>query len=123
MLGIILIITFFMSETGITQIMIYSFFTIIFTICIMIKTEKFDISKLIKSFCLLVFPLLIFAFGFVSYKFINYRVYGVYDINMRTEGEIGKFIENLQDIESDSQNSTIWCSIDQIDKAYSVSQI
>lgn len=120
--GLSLFLSYFLTETGAVHLLVFSFFILLNIIFILykylIKKKKFNIKR---SIVLSILPLVIFLAGHISYCFVNYRAYGVYCENMRTTYEVGRFISNLQDIESENQNSTIWCTLDQIDKAISVS--
>ena len=120
--GLSLFLSYFLTETGTVHLLVFSFFILLNIIFILykylIKKKKFNIKR---SIVLSILPLVIFLAGHISYCFVNYRAYGVYCENMRTTYEVGRFISNLQDIESENQNSTIWCTLDQIDKAISVS--
>ena len=115
-LGIIFTIQFLLVEAGIIHLLILLFYIFIFFLYIFIKKKQ-----MIKKTYVLCIPIILFIISLNAYKFINYRTFGVFDINVRTEGEIGDFTEKVQSIESDTQNKLIWCSIDQLDKAYSVS--
>ena len=115
--GITLLIQFLIIETGIVHILVAGFLTISFLIFVVIKNRQ-----LLKKSMLVLIGFVVLVLGINTYKFINYRAFGVYEINMRTEGPIGDFIGKVQSIESRSQNKHIWCSVDQIKKAYEVSQ-
>ena len=115
--GLALLIQFLIMETGIVHILVAGFLAISFLIFIIIKNRQ-----LFKRSMIVLIGFLVLALGINTYKFINYRAFGVYEINMRTEGPIGEFIGKVQSIESKNQNKYIWCSIDQIKKAYEVSQ-
>ena len=126
--GLSFVFMFFLTETGIVFIAIHLGFLllfIIFSILDSIKIYAFGkriIKVIIYKLLIVSIPIIIGFIGIMCYKFVNYRVFGVYEINMRTEGEIAKFISNVQDIESDNTNTYIWCSADEIDKAYQASE-
>ena len=115
-LGIVFVVQFFLTETGILHILVFFAFISLFYLYIFIKHKK-----LIKKSLVLLTSVLIFVFSYYGYKYVNYRAYGVSDINMRTEGTIGDFIHNVQSVNSYSQDSYIWSSIDQLEKVYKVS--
>ena len=54
-------------------------------------------------------------------KFQNYRRFGVYELNVRTEGELAGFVERIYRIASPNQNTTIWTPYDSIERAFAVS--
>ena len=123
-LGLYFIYLYFLTETGIMYMAILLGLLAIFAIFVIydcFAKKSFDIKSLFGKILIIVLPLIISLAGIRAYKFINYRTYGVDVINMRTEDEIARFVSNVQDIESDNTNTLIWCSADQIDKAYSVS--
>ena len=109
--------SYLLTETGVLQLLILIFFTILFIFYIIIVSRE---NKKIKIlFCLL--PLVFSSLLLFTYKYLNYRTFNVFVYNIRTEGSIGEFIGTVQSIESDSQNKHIWCSFDQLDKAYEAS--
>lgn len=136
LLGIAFCFIYFLTETGIVFLLIHIALLFIFFVfkiidCfknykIYIPTRFVNIKYLIKKIIILllviIFPIAIGFIGITIYKFSNYRVFGVYEINMRTEGEVGRFISNVQDIESEKTDTVVWCSLDQIDKAYTASK-
>lgn len=115
-LGVVFVVQYFLTETGILHILIFLAFIALFYLYIFIKNKK-----LIKKSLVLFTSVLIFVFSYFGYKYVNFRAYGVSDINMRTEGTIGEFIHNVQSVKSYSQDSYIWSSTDQLEKVYKVS--
>lgn len=120
--GIVFSVNYFLSETGKIHVMVLVGLSILFFVYIIyeiiFKRDKF---VRFKQLFFVFLPLIVFFIVFIGYKFINYRVYGVFAVNFRTEDEVGKFISNVQDIESDKQDSHYWCTKDQLEKAYKVS--
>lgn len=132
LLGISFVFMYLLTETGIVFLAIHLGMLLLFFIfsifdCIKDATfkKKINIKNYIKLILLklsiIIVPIFIGFMGIVCYQFVNYRVYGVYVTNMRTEGEIARFVSNVQDIDTDNTNTYIWCSQDQIEKAYNVS--
>ena len=119
--GLSLIIIYFASETGVMNLLVSMFLFFVYFVYLFIKYKKINIKLTCKKIFISSIPLIIFAIGVFSYKYINYRTYGVFDINMRTTGEIGRFISNIQDIKSDDQTKKIWATVEQLNKAYQVS--
>lgn len=115
--GITFAMSYFLNETGVLHLLIVVFFTILFIFYILFFVNKNKKYKIL--FALL--PLIFSSTLLFAYKYVNYRTYGVFVDNMRTDGEVGKFIRNVQSIESDTQNRYVWCTFDQLDKAYKAS--
>lgn len=111
------VISYFLTETGILHFLIISFFTLLFLIYIIIVQRKNKQIKILFG----ILPLILSTLFLFSYKYLNYRTFGVFEYNMRTDGEVGNFVRNVQSIESDIQDKHLWCTIDQLDNAYNAS--
>lgn len=123
-LGLDFIYIYFLTETGIIHIAILLGLLLLFSLFAIYDcfvSKSFSCKTLSKKLIIIILPFLIALSGIRAYKFVNYRSYGVDVINMRTEGEVARLISNIQDIESDDADLYIWCSNDQIDKAYKAS--
>ncbi|PJG84403.1 hypothetical protein [Conservatibacter flavescens] len=80
-------------------------------------SKKIFFSKLI----LLIMPLLVYQVITVTYKSVNQHFFGVYAIETRNGGELGRFTKNIYKIKSDNRTSIHWAPADSIDKAFNVS--
>ena len=78
-------------------------------------------KKSVKFIFLCIIPILIFVGGTFAYSEINHEKFGVYDINTRTEGELGEFFHNLLLIEDSNKSDVIWVPYSTIEKAWGAS--
>ncbi len=77
-----------------------------------------SLTKYSKHICCLLIPFMILFVSSNIYKAINYHYFGVYEIQTRTEGELGEFCSNIYKIKSDDTTYRIWASKDAIQKAF-----
>ena len=120
-LGIIFTETFYIKEDGAWLLAILVATTLacfVFVICQKNFSKK---EKYIRSGALLL-PLIIFWGGTNFYKHINYKYFGVYEINARTCGEKGKWVESVYKIQSDNRTASVWAPADAIVKAFEASE-
>lgn len=94
-------------------------FFIVLNIIILIVKKKNNIKK--QVFMLFI-PIAIFILFTNSYKMMNKHFFGVYEINTRTEGELGRFVNNIYKIESENRDIHCWAPYDAIEKAFSSSK-
>lgn len=126
-LGFIFSFTYYLKEDGIwllpclilailvsSGIVIYRYFRY--------KNAKKVQKKIVPIIIILFLPLLIFGFNTNVYKMINYHYFNVYQINTRTEGALGDFVNNIYKIQSEQRNTDIWAPKDAIEKAFEVSE-
>lgn len=78
-----------------------------------------EFAKRIVTLCV---SLAVFLVCTNIYKAFNYQKYGIYEVNSRTEGELGRYVELVYDIKSDFRTASIWAPADAIDKTYEVSK-
>ena len=71
---------------------------------------------------ILFLPLIMWFSGTVAYKSINEHYFGVYIINNRTEGELGRFLKNVYHIKSAERTGKIWAPADAVMKAFDTSE-
>ena len=116
LLGFIFAFTYYIKEDGVWMlcVLIFSSFLSLF---LMLK-NKIDIREIKKNFICLIIPFLIFILGTNLYKAVNLKFFGVYEINTRTEGELGKFVNNVYKVESENRNSFCWAPYDAIEKVF-----
>lgn len=119
-LGGVFTLTFYVKEDGVWLLMCLAFASI----CSVAKNffnDGFLKEKFIHAIIIFI-PLIIFAAGTVSYKSINEKYFGVYLINDRTEGELGRFVKNVYKTKSEQRTSRIWAPTDVIEKFFETSQ-
>lgn len=125
LLGISFSFTFYIKEDG------------LWILCCLIALLAVDIFIMIRNWIKyknitrrrvaitivsMMIPLLLFVAVTENYKRINNRYFGVTDIQTRTDGELGEFVNNIYRIESPYRTANVWAPLDAIEKAYSVSE-
>lgn len=127
-LGIVFTFTYYIKEDGM-WLMACLLFTIVISIGMLIyriksKKEEIKIKKreLIKFAIILIVPLLIFELITFSYKSINKHYFGVFEIETKSGGNLGKFNNLIYKIKSPNRTSTVWAPYDAIEKAFDVSE-
>lgn len=82
---------------------------------------KFEIKKAFSWTLVCLIPFVVLFVWDNVYRGVNYAFFGVYEINTRTEGELGKFVENIYKIDSPNRSEIVWAPYDAIEKAFEVS--
>lgn len=124
-LGLFFPLGYYIKEDGIWLFAILVFFTILWYCCLFFmrfyKKQKIFTKKTIILCVLFVIPILSFFAITSLYKSVNKKYFGVYATNDRTNGELGKFVNNIYAIQSEGRSAFVWAPKDAIDKAFSVS--
>lgn len=120
LLGGVFTWTFYTKEDGIWLLMCL----VAALLCSLIKNffNDGDLKIKLTHALIILLPLAIFAAGTVFYKSVNQKYFGVYLINNRTEGELGRFVKNVYRTKSDERTSTIWAPTDVIIKFFDTSE-
>lgn len=116
-LGFFFALTYYVKEDGIWLLMCLASVT---TICFV--KIIFDGEQIFRRVAILMIPLMIFAGGTIAYKSVNKICFGVYLINNRTEGELGKFQQLIYKIKSDERTASIWTPTDALAQAFDASE-
>ena len=121
--GILFSFTYYIKEDGLWLLacLLLSLIVEIVIITIKFLKNKINKSKFIIIIVACILPIMIFSKITVAYKGINKKYFGVYEIETRNSGELGKFVSNVYKIESSNRNSVIWAPKDSIQQAFSVS--
>lgn len=82
---------------------------------------KFQIKKAIIWTAISLIPFTVLFVWDNVYRGVNYAFFGVYEINTRTEGELGKFVENIYKIDSPNRTQVVWAPYDAIQAAFEAS--
>ncbi len=109
--------TYYVKEDGIWLIPVLLMFAV-FWIISCIVTHK---DSLLRAFVIAVIPFVVFILVTVAYKGINYKYFGVFETNVRSSGESGKFVEYIYKIDSPDRTNEIWAPKDAIEQAFEVS--
>ncbi|WP_407378425.1 hypothetical protein [Methanobrevibacter sp.] len=123
-LGLLFTFNYYIKEDGIGILILFLagiLITLIFKLADYFKSNKFDVRTSGKMIVLCLIPILIFIGGTFAYSEINHEKFGVYDINTRTEGELGEFFHNLLLIEDDNKSDVLWVPYSTIEKAWNAS--
>ena len=120
-LGLFLTLTFYVKEDGVWILAVLIFVLIVCLIKNLLQ-KNFSIPYKFFHLCILILPLIIFWCGTNFYKDINYKYFGVREINTRTEGEVGKFVKSVYKIKSDERTGKIWAPADAVQKAFDASE-
>ena len=74
-----------------------------------------------KNILVLLIPLIIFTATDLSYRAVNYKYFGVFDVNTRLESEFGSFCAKVYSVESPNRNLHVWAPYDAIEKVFAAS--
>lgn len=85
------------------------------------RRRKLEVKKAFSWALICLIPFVVLFVWDNVYRGVNYAFFGVYEINTRTEGELGKFVENIYKIESPNRTEMVWAPYDTIQKAFEVS--
>ena len=125
--GIAFCFTYFLKEDGIwLKLSVAALLAV--CICVIIFrfiTTKKKSSAIIKKsaiwIVICIVPFVVFFLGDKLYRSFNQMAFGVYEINTRTEGELGKFVYNVYKIDSPNRNLEVWAPHDAIEAAFEAS--
>lgn len=120
-LGLFFTLSYYIKEDGIWILAVLVFVLLICLIKNLLQ-KNFSIPYKISHFIVLILPLVIFHGGTSFYKHVNYKYFGVYEINTRTGGEVGKFVKSVYKIESEERTGKIWSPADAVQKAFEASE-
>lgn len=120
-LGLIFAYTYYIKEDGL-WLMACLLFTTLVTVLFIIVKNKNARAKIISRTAMILIPFIIWLVATLGYKAINYKYYGVFDINTRTESEYGRFIEKVYKTESPNRSLLIWAPYDVIDAVFAASE-
>lgn len=122
-LGFCFAFTFYLKEDGIWLLACLIFATLIAAVYGITNPEyKGKIKKIVLKGLSLFIPLGVFLFVVVAYKAVNYKFFGVFEVNTRTDSEYGEFIEKVYSVESDERSLYVWAPTDAIKKVFDASQ-
>lgn len=115
--GLVFTLTYYVKEDG-----FWLLCCLVAVMFVCLAKIIIDGRKILERIALLLVPLIVFAGGTVAYKTVNKIFFGVYLINNRTEGELGKFQNLIYKIKSDERTGTIWAPTDALNQAFNASE-
>lgn len=123
MLSLAFPLTYYLKEDGIWILGCLLLAILLELIYLIIKAKKKNISikKCIILIILSIMPFIVFEIVTIAYKEVNYKFFGVREIETKSGGELGKFVSNVYKIESKDRTSVIWAPNDAIEKAFEAS--
>lgn len=127
LLGLTFTFTFYIKEDGIMTMPIFLipiFVVLIIKLFVEFKHKKFNLNNLVgltKIAVLCLIPVVIFSMGTITYKEVNNHYFGLYEINTRTDGELGEFYQNLLKIDDSNKTTNVWVPLSTLEKAWNAS--
>lgn len=121
-LGLGFSFTFYLKEDGIWLLACLIFATVTAVVYGVTNPDyKGKAKKIILKGISLFIPLFVFLLVTLAYKAVNYRFFGVFEVNTRTDSEYGEFIEKVYSVESDDRSLYVWTPTDAIQKVFDAS--
>lgn len=125
-LGLFLAFTCHIKEDGIWLLVCMMFAMLVYLVVIFVKwrnakSENYSFRKLVCMIIMTCIPLFIYFSYTNMLKTVNYRLFGVYETNIRTEGELAEFVNNIYKVESKSRTTKVWAPTDAIEKVFNTS--
>ena len=118
--GGVFTLTFYVKEDGAWLMMCLAA-----TVLLCFVRNIFSVDDLRTKFLragAIILPLIIFFAGTNFYKAVNEKFFGVYEINARTEGELGRFLKNVYRVESAERTGKIWAPAAALKKIFDASE-
>lgn len=125
--GISFAFTYFLKEDG---LWLKACMLVLLLVCLTIigyrlfkkrAKGRFEVKKAISWLIICLIPFGVLFLWDNVYRGVNYAFFGVYEINTRTEGELGEFVENIYKIDSPNRSEEVWAPYDAIEKAFEAS--
>lgn len=120
-LGLAFAYTYYIKEDGL-WLMACLLLVILITVLFIIVKDRSVRARMISRTAISLIPVIVWLAATLGYKAINYKFYGVFDINTRTESEYGRFIEKVYKTESVNRSLLVWAPYDAIDAVFGASE-
>lgn len=123
-LGIFFSFTYYIKEDGIWLMACLLFTFAVATIMALVKKKGTSIcvKSIIRMMGVIISPLIIFIVISLGYKSVNYKFFGVFEVNTRTGGAYGEFVENIYKISASGRSMSVWTPAEAISKAFEASE-
>ncbi len=122
LLGLFFTFTYYIKEDGLWLMACLLFAMLVGFVSILFNREaRGKVKKLILRGIELFIPLVFFIVLTLGYKAVNYKYFGVFEINTRTGSEYGKFMANVYKAESENRTRNIWTPADAIVDVFNAS--
>lgn len=122
-ISIVFVFTYYIKEDGIwilACLLFFCFLELLISIKSFLK-KRAGLKQLIVNLLIIILPIALFESGTFFYKQINYKYFGVKEIQTRTEGELGKFVSLVYKVKSDNRSYNVWAPTDALEKVVVVS--
>lgn len=119
--GLLISFTYYIKEDGLWLFACWLFAAIMCVIKLVVIRKNIDTKRLVAGAISIAIPFLCFFVITAGYKGLNYKAFGVYEVNTRASGESGKFLGNLYKISSPNRTAELWAPVDVVEKAFEVS--
>lgn len=122
LLGLVFSFTYHLKEDGmwLEACLIFGFLVSVFHFIFSMENRK-KIGLILKGVITLCIPFFVFVTVSLGYRALNYKYFGVFEINTRIDSEYGKFVEKVYKVESDNRSLYVWAPCDAIEKVMEAS--
>lgn len=122
LLGLFFTFTYYIKEDGIWLMACLLFSMVVGILSIVVNKDlRQNAKKLLLRSLEIFIPLVLFIVLTLGYKAVNYKYFGVFEINTRTGSEYGKFMANVYKAESENRTRNIWTPADAIVNVFNAS--
>jgi len=83
--------------------------------------KKMNWKRVVTMAAILLVPIVIFEGGTFAYKKIDQHYFGVAEINTRTEGQYGTFIQQIYKVKAEGRSDVVWAPWDAVKEVFAVS--
>lgn len=123
--GLVFAFSYYLKEDGIWMMACLAVLLIIEVAIILVKRhnkkKEWQPKRIVQWVAVCFIPYLVW-FGWTNiYKGVNHAFFGVYETNTRTQGELGRFVEEIYKIDSPNRNWYCWAPLDAIEAAFEAS--
>ncbi|MBO7364915.1 MAG: hypothetical protein J6U26_06270 [Lachnospiraceae bacterium] len=124
-LGAVFTFTYYVKEDGIWFLAVLLFSDVLLGVNLLVSHLKkqgqgsVPVRAALRTALL---PILVFAAVTGASLLIHHHFFGVYELNTRTGGETGAFVQKVYAIRSDADSDTVWSPLDAIDRAFEASE-
>ena len=122
LLGIAFSFTYYVKEDGIWLLAVLIFTDVAMMAAAVWKTVRKREKAIAKAVVSIAVPLAVFGLVTGGYLAVNHRYFGVYELNTRTSGEAGRFVQTVYKVASDERSDAVWAPNDAIKRVFQASE-